>query len=94
MSKITLDNTGPVDCTIPNLYYPRLQINKHGEIVLAFSKENGLTRGILVGKTKECKSVFSIGKKFTDWEVVGELTDYNGEVTISIENEVANETVS
>jgi hypothetical protein len=68
--------------------YPRLQINKLGEIVLATGKKGRLTTGILVGKTPECKTKWPIGKKWDDWEVVGELTDYDGQVTIQIENKI------
>lgn len=82
MDKVILNNSG---------YYPRLQINKHGEIVLATDKKDTLTTGILVGKTAYCKSKFPLGKKFDDWEVVGELFDYDGEVTVTIQNKVKNE---
>lgn len=68
--------------------YPRLQINKLGEIVLATKKEGGLTTGILVGKTPECKTQWPIGKKWNDWEVCGELVDYDGQVTIQLENKI------
>ena len=68
--------------------YPRLQINKLGEIVLATGKKGRLTTGILVGKTPECKTTWPIGKKWDDWEVVGELTDYDGQVLIQIENKI------
>lgn len=87
---IKLNNTGPVDCIVKNLYFPRLQVNKRGEIVLAISKSKkyGLTKGILVGKTKDSTSKLDIGTKITDWEVCGELTDYNGEVSVSFKNMV------
>ena len=88
MNRAILNNSGPVDSVIPNIYYPRLQVTKHGDIVLAISKSGYLTTGILVGKTKDSTSPIPIGKKFTDWEVGGELTDYDGAVTIKIENKV------
>lgn len=68
--------------------YPRLQINKHGEIVLATGMDNKykLTTGILVAKTPDSKSKVPIGKKFDDWEVVGELKDYDGQITVQFEN--------
>lgn len=59
--KIELNNSGPVDSGIANVYFPRLQINKIGEIVLAISKEGTLTTGILVGKKRDCKSKLKIG---------------------------------
>ena len=68
--------------------YPRLQINKLGEIVLATKKEGNLTTGILVGKTPECNTKWPIGQKWSDWEVCGELVDYDGQVTIQIENKI------
>jgi hypothetical protein len=70
------------------LYYPRLQVNKHGEIVLATYKKGILTTGILVGRTPWSKSTVPFGRKFSDWEVVGELTDYGGEVEVCLKNEV------
>jgi hypothetical protein len=85
MSKVVLNNSGPVDAG-HDIYFPRLQVNKRGEIVLATGKDGFLTTGILVGKTKESKSEVPIGKKFTDWEVCGELTDYDGEVTVTFQN--------
>jgi hypothetical protein len=66
--------------------YPRLKVNDLGEIVLAISKEGTLTTGILVGKTPESKSKWKLGKRFADWEVVGELRDYDGEVNICLRN--------
>ncbi len=66
--------------------YPRLQVNKLGEIILATGKKNTLTTGILVAKTPESKSKWGIGTKFTDWEVVGELKDYDGQITVQFEN--------
>lgn len=74
--------------SLPNLYYPRLQINKHGEIVLSLyrNESDTLTVGILVGKTKDSKSTVEIGKRFDDWEVCGKLEDYDGEVTLTIKN--------
>ena len=77
---------GRMDAAIENLYYPRLQINQNGEIVLAVSKHKTLTTGILVGKTSTSKTPFKIGTKFSDWEVGGELEDYDGEVVIRIKN--------
>jgi hypothetical protein len=88
MNQVLLPNDGRVDSITPNLYYPRLQVNKRGEIILATGKEGSLTTGILVGKTPECVSALSLGKKFDDWEVVGELTDYDGEVQVSLSNRV------
>ena len=73
---------------MPNTYYPRLQVNKHGEIVLALYKHDYLTTGILVGKTPDSKSEWPIGKRFDDWEVAGELEDYDGQITITLENNV------
>ena len=84
--RVLLPNKGPVKSIFPNLYYPRLQVNRRGEIVLAISKEDTLTSGILVGKTANSTSVVPIGKKFDDWEVVGPLTDYDGEVVVSLKN--------
>ena len=60
--KIVLDNG--YSNTYNDIYYPRLQVNKHGEIVLATTKEGGFTTGILVGKTPESNSKVPIGKKF------------------------------
>ena len=90
MKKIQLRNTGDVDAGF-NLYFPRLQSNSRGEIVLAMSKEGSLTTGLLVGfenKTAEGNCPVPIGHKFTDWEVFGKLTDYNGKVSIQFENKV------
>ena len=86
MNKIELSNKGSVDCFIPGLYFPRLQINKLGEIILATGKEGSLTTGILVGRTKSNQSGLPMGQKCDDWEVVGELEDYNGTVEISVSN--------
>lgn len=86
--KIVLNNSGPVDSIIPDLYFPRLQVTKHGAIILAISKSDTLTSGILVGKRRGCKLELSIGTKIDDWEVCGELVDYDGEVTITIVNKV------
>jgi hypothetical protein len=88
-NKIHLKNDGSCN-TAYNLYYPRLQINKRGEIVLAISKERTLTKGILVGKTPESKSLLQLGTKCVDWEVAGELTDYDGEITVTLSNRVKN----
>lgn len=89
MNKIILQNEGSADSG-HNLWFPRLQVNKHGEIVFATGKSGTLTTGILIAKTPESKSKLTIGQKCDDWEVVGELTDYNGEVAVSFENEVMN----
>lgn len=78
---------GNSENSIGNLYYPRLQINRLGEIVLSLYKEGNLTVGILVGKTPESKSKWEVGKRFDDWEVVGELTDYDGSVDICLQNQ-------
>lgn len=86
MNKVALPNNGSVNSSIPNLYYPRLQINKRGEIVLATAKHNTLTTGILVGKLPNSQSTLPLGKKFDDWEVAGELSDYDGEVEVSLSN--------
>lgn len=47
-----------------------------------------LTTGILVGKTTDCKTQWPIGKKRNDWEVCWGLVDYDGQVTIQIENKI------
>ncbi len=88
MNTVVLNNKKPIDI-IPNVYYPRLQINGRGEIVLAISKDGILTSGILVDKTADSKSPFGIGKKFDDWEVGGELVDYDGEVAVLFKNKVS-----
>lgn len=89
MSQVKLNNGGSAE---GNLYYPRLQVNKHGEIVLSVFKDgHGLTHGVLVGKTPDSKSKVSIGQKFSDWEVGGELVDYDGEVQVSFINKVPTE---
>lgn len=89
MNKISLNNRGSVNATLnSNLYFPRLQINKRGEIVLATGKRGTLTSGILVAKTPESQSTLQIGQKFSDWEVCGELVDYNGEISVTFENQV------
>jgi len=67
--------------------YPRLQVNKHGEVVLVIENRGLLSTEILVGKLPGSKSTVPLGKRFDDWEVAGELTDYDGEVTISLKNE-------
>lgn len=90
-TSVTLNNAGTAVGDCFNVYYPRLRVNKLGEIVLATSRsENGLTTGILVGKTPNSKSDVPIGFKCCDWEVVGELEDYDGEMTITFRNQVAN----
>lgn len=67
--------------------FPRLMVNKRGEIILATSRsEQGLTTGILVDKLPTSISTTKIGTRYTDWEVAGELTNYNGEVDIVLEN--------
>lgn len=85
---IILNNSGPVKDNEDgwNPWFPRLQVNRHGEIILATGKNGYLTRGVLVGKTPESKSNIPIGKVFTDWEVAGLLKDYNGEVTVTFKN--------
>lgn len=86
MNQVLLPNDGRVDSITPNLYYPRLQVNKRGEIVLATGKHGTLTTGVLVGKTPESKSEWAFGTKFDDWEVAGELEDYGGEVSVVLAN--------
>ena len=93
MIKINLNNEGPVDGDW-NVYLPRLQVNKCGEIILATCKHGVFTTGFLVGKTPESKSTLPIGLKCTDWEVVGELVDYDGEVSITFENKIKTSPVS
>lgn len=88
-TSVTLNNDGSSNDSY-NIYYPRLRVNKLGEIVLATSRSNGLTTGILVGKTPNSKSDVPIGFKCCDWEVVGNLEDYDGEVTVTFRNKVAN----
>ena len=89
---------------IKDLHYPRLMRNKRGEIVLATHKKDSLTTGIYVGQVEGTKphklvgpvaEVFGVegqvptfGTKWTDWEVCGELTDYDGEVTLTLKNQV------
>ncbi len=87
MSEILLNNSQN-DLSFPNLHYPRLQTNRLGEIVLALSKKGSLTKGILVGKLLDSRSTLSIGQKCSDWEVVGELFDYDGPVTMTMKNRV------
>lgn len=93
MNRIKLRNNGStVDSQVikvtANLYYPRLQVNKHGEIVLSLYKHGVLTTGLLVGKTPESQSKLSIGQRLDDWEVCGELSDYDGEIQLAISNNV------
>ena len=89
--KIKLDNSGR---SSSNVYHPRLMVNRLGEIVFATGiSKCGLTTGILVGKTDDSTSTVPIGKKFTDWEVAGELRDYDGKVTITFENEVKRDSI-
>jgi hypothetical protein len=83
---VQLPNNGPVDAGIPNLYYPRLQVNPRGEIVLATGKRKALTTGICVGYLPGVTTRTRIGQKFDDWEVGGELVDYDGEVTVTLTN--------
>jgi hypothetical protein len=71
----------------PENYYPRLQVNKRGEIVLSTSKGKTFTTGVLVGKTPESTSKVPIGQKLTDWEVAGDLTDYDGPITATFQNQ-------
>lgn len=70
--------------------YPRLQVNKNGNIILATSKHRGLTTGILVGRCfktqRKTTLAIPIGAKHVDWEVDGELVDYDGEVSITVSN--------
>lgn len=74
-----------LNTNLPGNEYPRLQTNKQGEIVLAFYKKGTLTRGVLVGYTPEAKNKqFTVGKTFSDWEVVGELTDYDEEFLVEL----------
>jgi len=75
---------------LSDVYYPRIQINDQGEIILAVSKSGSLTSGILVGKTADSKSIVPIGRKFTDWEVAGELQDYPHPVSCTFQNEINN----
>ena len=88
-SVVLLQNDGPVDAVAENLYFPRLQVNRLGEIILALSKDNTLTKGVLVGKTEDSKSTLAIGTTWCDWEVVGPLEDYNGEATVTFKNNIA-----
>lgn len=83
---VKLPNTGPVNSTVGSTYFPRLQFNGRGEIILATSKKGNLTTGILVGLTPESKSELPLGTKFVDWEVCGELQDYSGGVTVTLQN--------
>ena len=72
--------------------YPRLMRNKSGSIILATHKEGSLTTGILVGFTEDAtvsEKRMNLGRKFVDWEVGGELKDYDGEVEISLKNEIS-----
>ena len=99
--KIELPNHGNPNAG-HNLYFPRLMVNKRGEIILATGRSDthsyaphGLTTGILVGLTPDAERTkvvggkpVPIGTKFDDWEVAGELEDYNGEVTITLKNRV------
>ena len=87
--RIILRNHGSVEAG-DNLYFPRLQVNKRGEIILALSKAKcGLTKGIFVGMIHGRKSkTIALGQVFDDWEVCGEFEDYDGEVTVSFKNQV------
>ena len=72
-------------------HYPRLQTNNQGHIVLATEKEGILTTGMLVGDRQVSrKNKMPFGQILADWEICGELTDYDGEVTITIKNEIKN----
>ena len=68
------------------LVYPRLQVDPQGNIILAILKEGAFTTGTCIGHTKDSKSKVPRGKRFTDWEVGGELVDYDGAVTITVVN--------
>ena len=83
--KIELNNDG---CCRSNVYYPRLMVNRQYEIVLAMSQHNGLTTGIYMGQADEHEPHWPIGKRFDDWEVAGQLVDYDGPVTVTFENKV------
>jgi len=99
---IELRNHGSADTAdsrgLSTLYYPRLMVNDSGEVVLALYKKGTLTTGILVdnveGKTPRPHTIsgasIPIGTKWTDWEVGGDLRDYDGEVTITLQNETRN----
>lgn len=82
--------TEPIVLEHSNVHgYPRLQVNRLGEIVLALRKTegpHGLTTGIFVAKTPECRSTWPIGTVWQDWEVMGPLTDYDGEVILMMRN--------
>ena len=82
MNKIILNNYYPIQSP----YFPRLQVNKRGEIVLATSKDGGLTTGILVGMLPSCTSDLVVGKVLVDWECGGELIDYDGDVAVTLTN--------
>lgn len=70
--------------------YPRLMQNKRGEVILAVSKEKTLTTGILLKNTgKADEFQFQAGTFFTDWEVAGELEDFNKAVTVVFKNVVS-----
>jgi len=68
--------------------FPCLMVNKLGEIVLVTGKEGTLSKGILVGKTEDSKSTLKIGKFCVDWEVCGDLTHYDGEISVTFVNEL------
>jgi hypothetical protein len=68
--------------------FPCLMVNTSGEIVLVTGKKGALSKGVLVGKTEDSKSKLNIGQFFTDWEVVGPLTHYDGEITVTFVNEL------
>lgn len=85
MNTVAMPNNGPVNSITPSLYFPRLQVNSRGEIVLATSKDGSLTTGILVGKTPTSKSTLPLGIKLEDWEVCGELKDFDGAVNITLQ---------
>lgn len=89
MNTVKLKNLDYVNDKSENmrrLSYPRLQVNKSGEIVLVTSKDGCLSRGVLIGKTPKSKTKLSIGCTISDWEVAGELTDYDGVVDVSLMN--------
>ena len=93
---VVLDNREMAPYTPnPAWDYPRLMVNDKGEVVLAISRsDSGLTTGILVGRVKGSKisnrlnDTIELGKKYTDWEVGGELKDYDGELVINLKNKL------
>jgi hypothetical protein len=70
--------------------------NKRGEIILALSKTGSLTTGVLLGHIEDAVPAKYVwggdilpeqGICWTDWEVGGELEEYNGEITITFKND-------